>query len=308
MLSGAGSDEGRAAGVVRVTVGIGTGRGGIGDRAESSGSNGGTAVMCVTTRIGPFHDRQKPSLLCSSQKSSTTSDSHRNGMGVGGRKGQIMGTGGGASRAMENECGAGGAGGSRAAVSEAPGRTAGIHVVAFHSESSSKAALAGWVGALGSGLEMAGEGRSQGRSTVGSSSWGRAMAGTHDKPCEVGGNHSDNETVAIPMTIGIGIDPSFGKRSIVSSASINGSSGAGSMGSSRLWAGSTRGLTVGATGGINGAGGRGWNGASVATAASGVQGNGDGECNGDRAQSSGVVVGSWEASADGSRCRASDSN
>ena len=49
---------------------------------------------------------------------------------------------------------------------------------------------------------------------------------------------------------------------------------------------------MGATGGI---------GVSVATAAGGARGNGDGECDGNRAQSSGVVVGGWEASMEGDR-------
>ena len=39
----------------------------------------------------------------------------------------------------------------------------------------------------------------------------------------------------------------------------------------------------------------------MAKAAGGAQGNGDSECDGDRAQSSGVVIGRWEASADGGR-------
>ena len=70
--------------------------------------------------------------------------------------------------------------------------------------------------------------------------------------------------------------------------------------------GGGKGRMTGAAGNICWAAGLGDFKAGVTTATGGGQGNRDGERDSDRARSSGVVVGSWEASANGSKCRASD--
>ena len=124
-------------------------------------------------------------------------------------------------------------------------------------------------------------------------------AGRRDGTSATGG--VVHRIVTMHVTAGIGAGPPHVQQKALSSGVGGTSSGAGRTASGGLWAGGGRGLTVGATGGINGAGGRAWDGAGVATAAGGTWGNRDGECDGDRAQSSGVVVGSWEASVEGDR-------
>ena len=114
-------------------------------------------------------------------------------------------------------------------------------------------------------------------------------AGRRDGMSAVGG--IVHRIVTMHVTAGIGAGPPRVQQKALLLGVGGASSGAGGTASSGSWAGSGRGLMVGATGGINGAGGRAWDGVSMATAAGRARGNGDSECDGDRASSLGGIGG-----------------